>query len=115
MSAGKYTIEIEQGAFWSASLTYKDKLGEPIPLTGYSARMHIRPFTESDDVMLVLSTAEGGITLGADDGIIEIEISSAQTATLTSDGVYDLELVAPSGEVKRLLKGKVKLDMEVTR
>ena len=30
-------------------------------------------------------------------------------------GVYDIELIDPSGKVERLLQGKVYLDKEVTR
>ena len=50
-----------------------------------------------------------------DVGRFEIVATAAQTATLLSSGVYDVELVSSSGEVARVLEGKMRLSAEVTR
>jgi len=77
--------------------------------------MQIRDYIEDAEVKLSISTESGNITLGGTAGTIDIEILTAQTATLTTDGYYDLELILPSGEVERILQGQVLLDREVTR
>lgn len=48
-------------------------------------------------------------------GRILIKATDEQTTTLTSSGVYDIELESAAGDVHRLLEGKIRLSMEVTR
>lgn len=111
MGAARYLIRIEQGATWRPTLTLRDT-----DLTGYTARMQIRADIDATDVLLELSTANGKITIDGPAGQIKPVLTDTQTATLTwTDGVYDLELTAPGGDVQRLLKGPVEVDPEVTR
>lgn len=116
MSAGKLNITIEQGATWSKSLLWTDDGVPPAPvdLTGRTARMQIRQAQASRTAMLELTTENGGITLGGAAGTIDILATAEQSATLKSDGVYDLEIVT-GDVVERLLQGKMKLSLEVTR
>lgn len=116
MAAGVYNFTIEQGTTFRRTLTLKDAAGDPVDLTGYTARMQIRAEVESTSVMLSLTTQNGGISLGGVAGTIELFISDINTSTVTTEGVYDLEIVDGSNnEVTRVLKGKVRLDKEVTR
>lgn len=116
MSAGKYTLFMDQGAYLTRTMTYLDPDQEPIDLTGFTARMQIRGYPQSEVVWLTLTSESGeGITIGGADGTVVIEITSAQTADITTDGFYDIELIAPSGEVDRFLQGAVILSNEVTR
>lgn len=115
MSAGNYTWNIPQGTYQERVFTYKDPAGNPIDLTGLTARMQIRPYKESAESFLSLTTENGGITLGGVDGTITVVIRTAQTSLIPSDGYYDLELVDGDGEVDRVLYGSVRLDAEVTR
>jgi hypothetical protein len=112
--AGKYDIVIEQGATFSRVITWKDSSNNPVDLTGYAARLQIRPTIGSGEPILTL-TDGGGIELGGLAGTIALTISATQTAALNfSTANYDLELV--SGEtVKRLLRGSATLDEEYTR
>lgn len=48
-------------------------------------------------------------------GKFEIVMTATQTASLTKSGYYDVELVAPSGDVYRPLEGAIRLSAEVTR
>jgi len=116
MGAGRYDFTIEQGATFKRIMTWKDSSGNPIDLTGYQARMQIRPAKDSPGVILTLDTdANGGIALGGNNGRITIEISAARTASLDfKTAVYDLEL-EKDGNVVRLLEGSVTLSKEVTR
>jgi len=117
MAAGTYNATIEQGATFRLLVEWLADGSVPVDLTGYSARMQIRPYAESDEVFLTLDSdsSNGGISFESD-WIILIEISAADTATLTQYcGVYDLELESSTGVVTRLLQGSVTISPEVTR
>jgi hypothetical protein len=118
MTAGVWSITIEQGSVFNLHLKYKDNLGVVIDLTGYTARMQVRKSVKSNDILLALTTENGGITIGGSAGTINIKAIAEHTALLTiKSGVYDLELIPPSGEddVFRLLQGSVTVSPEVTR
>lgn len=115
MSAGNYTWKIPQGTYQERIFTYKDAAGEPISLVGLTARMQIRPYKGSSDVMVSITSAGGGIVLGGTAGTVRVVILTAQTSLIVSDGYYDIELVDGSGEVDRFLEGAIKLNPEVTQ
>jgi hypothetical protein len=115
MAAGIYDITIEQGATFQLSATWKDSAGVPVNLTGYSARMQVRPSYESEETLASLTSAGGNITLGGALGTIIATISATDTQKLNiQEGVYDLELEI-GGVVTRLLQGKATISWEVTR
>jgi hypothetical protein len=127
MAAGKYSFVIEQGATTKFQIDWKDVNDSPINLSGYHARMQVRPAIESDIVFLSLSSSLSdscgtGINLSGSNGTtplasgsIGIYISAASSSMLNfGEAYYDLELVNDC-EVTRLLEGKVKLSKNVTR
>ena len=116
MSASIYHLNIEQGATFTRTITWKDSTGAPVNLTGYTARMQIRERVESSTALVSL-TSSSGITLGGVAGTIVITITSTQTDSLPNmkKGVYDLELVSSGGVVTRLLQGEVVVSPQVTR
>lgn len=111
----KYTIY--QGATFRKRLTWK--AGKPavaVDLTGCTARMQVRSEVESSTVLLELTTEDGGITLGDTAGTVDLYVSDEDTGAITWDGgVWDLEIVHPSGEVTRLAQGSIGVSPEVTR
>lgn len=117
MPAAKENLKIEQGAdFWFGA-EWKDGEGEPVDLTGYKARAQVRPRVDSD-VVLVQFSSEGAapnIELGGGDGTITLTLSAEETAKIKRSGVWDLELVAPSGAVDRFMQGNMILSPETTR
>ncbi len=129
MAAGRYLFTIEQGATTDLLLEYKDSNGSPVDLSGYTARMQIRPsvdstttylsitsVTASDGTGLNLTPQSGSVTLPRTSGSIGLFISAVSSSALTfSEGVYDIELQSSTGIVTRLLEGMVKLSKEVTR
>ena len=124
MPAGVYNFTLEVGADFDLPVEVTQgsvEAPEPRPLTDFTARMQIRQTYASDTALISLSTETTGITIDEDDGIINIEIPGAVSTAVTGlgttikKGVYDLEMVAPDGSIERVLKGKVKLDPEVTR
>lgn len=116
MTAAVRNLVIEQGATYEQGLVYNDSAGDPIDLTGCTARMHIREAYDSEAEIIELTTENGRITLGGVLGTIVLYIADEDTELLDfSSARYDLELVLPSGRVTRLLRGKVKLLLEVTK
>ncbi len=117
MTAANHDIIIEQGSVFTLNLVYKDSTGTPINLTGYSARMQVRQKYASTTPLISL-TSPSDITLGGALGTIVAKISASVTKDLTiKQGVYDLELVPPSGaaDAFRLVEGAVTVTPEVTR
>lgn len=117
MAAFKVRLSIVQGEDFHKRFTWKT--GKPpsaVDVTGCSARMHVRANIDSPDPLLTLSTADGRITLGGVEGHVDIDLTNADTAAINwVSAVYDLEIVFPSGRVRRLMKGPVVVDREVTR
>lgn len=113
--AGEYDIVIEQGSGFSLSLTYEAPEGTLVDFTGSTARLHARLKYSSADTLFELTTENGGIEL-TEDGEITLSKPADETAALTfSRGVYDLEIVPPTGEPYKIIKGNVFLKREVTR
>lgn len=130
-----HDIEVFQGAYWSQALLWKDGDGNPVDLTGYTAEMQVRrSFTDpTPEIVLQTNPKVGGgagngrITLGLVEDPpgtplynILLEIEATATAALEATPSdrrwrYDLELVPPGGQVRRLLMGRFKVSLEVTR
>lgn len=116
MTAGTYDIIVEQGATFTLAMTWKDSAGSAVNLTGYTARMQVRPAADSTGTLLTLTTENGRIALGGAAGTITLTVAASDTAALTAGtGVYDIELVSGGGVVTRLLQGSVTISREVTR
>lgn len=121
MPAGKYSFIVEQGTTHRFSLVKSDNNNTPVNLTGYGARMQIRPdFADlSTTVYTTVSSSiaeDGtGLYIAPESGSITVVLSAQVTEGFDFDsGVYDLELYSGSF-VERLLEGKVKISREVTR
>jgi hypothetical protein len=126
MAAGKYSFIIEQGATTNLNVQWTDASGSAVDLTGYQAKMQIRPTIEGSDVYISLSSSlqpDGtGLNLNGSDGetsltsgSIGIYISAYSSSLLNfNEAFYDLEMINGI-EVTRLLEGKVRLSKNVTR
>lgn len=122
MLAGIYNIVCEQGTTFTRVITleYPDETDPEVFLpwnfANYTARMQIRRTINSTTTMIELTTENGGIAFtNPSQGEMTVSMSAAQTAALTSDGVYDIEIINDTGEVSRLIQGNFTLNLEVTR
>ena len=127
MLAGNYNMTCQQGSTFIRSIEleqpdlFEDPTGntfEPFDLTGYAAKMQVRRTIDSSSVLLELSTSNGALTInpsGALTNEIYINVSASVTASVSTSGVYDLEIISPSGIVTRILQGEFFLSPEVTR
>lgn len=120
----KQTLKIYQGQTFRFrfAVTQPDEV-TPVNLTGYKARMQIRETLPDDDILVTLTTENGGITITEITGLVDLVISAADTAALDIDfdvaqWVYDLEIyddtVSPV-YVERIAEGTVVVFPEVTR
>ena len=113
--AGKYTFVMDQGATWDNVLTWKIS-GNPVNLTGYTARMQARSTVDSTTTIFSWTSGAGQLILGGAAGTITMAIPDSVTATYPAGTyVYDLELESGGGDTTRLLEGTFKITPEVTR
>ena len=115
MLAGNYNFTIDQGAHFERVITVRNPDDSLYDLTNYTARMQIRTEIDSTSALITLTTENGKITLGDEDGTITLVLLASETADLETDGVYDIEIIDPDNKVYRVLKGKIRLELEVTR
>lgn len=115
MAAGTLDFTIEQGATFNLLLTWKIN-DVPVNLTNWTARLQARVDVEDSEIILSLTTSNGGITLGGALGTISLDQTATQTALLPAGTfVYDLELISGVGAVTRLVQGELNISPEVTR
>lgn len=126
MRAGTYNFTCEQGATFTRLIELEepdlvaDPTGEtfvPLNISGYTARMQVRRTVDSANTLVTLTTENGGLTVNPSDeeNQILISMSDSVTASISTSGVYDLEIESPDGTVSRILQGAVNLSPEVTR
>jgi hypothetical protein len=107
----------DQGATFQGTITWKDSARTPYDITGYTARMHVREETDSEDLILQLTTENGRITIYGTQGRLDLTVPASVMTDIEPDKyVYDLEIIAPvSGVVTRLTQGNFVVRPEVTR
>jgi hypothetical protein len=118
MAAATHDITIEQGATWRLALTWMQPDGvTAYDLTGCTARMQVRS-AHGTDILIDLDSlvgADGQIVLGGASGGLSISIAPAATERLNvRKAKYDLVLQLPTGDVDRLLEGKVTISPSIT-
>ena len=131
MIAGVYNLTIEQGSTFGRLISVEqpdlatDPTGqtfENFNLSGFTARMHIRRTIDTATPMITLTTENGRIAINPNvagnatkNNEISLSITAADTATITTSGVYDLEIISAGGTVSKVIRGNVTLIPEVTR
>jgi hypothetical protein len=114
--AGVYNITCNQGATFQRTITWTDSARDPINLTSYTARMHVRTLANASTTILELTTENSRIALGGTAGTVDLTVAANTTANLTPAlYVYDLEVVSAGGVVTRLIEGNFNVKAEVTR
>jgi hypothetical protein len=122
MSAPVYNTTIERGSTFQLTVTYKDASGDVVNLTGWTYRMQVR---ESQSASSTVLTSEGGSatiaisSTNAATGVLVFSVTPTNTtaispSTLTT-AYYDIEIQKTStGEVRRILQGKLSISPEIT-
>jgi len=123
MIAGIYNLFIEQGATFTRliEIEYPDPADVttmlPYDLTAHSASMQIRRTVDSSTAQITLTDTNGRIEMqpSGTENAMRLTLTPDETSTLTSDGVYDIEIEDANGDIQRILKGTVTLSLQVTR
>lgn len=108
-------LTIAQGSTFSNVIELRNSNGSLKDLTGFTARMQIRPTVDSPIVIDNLTTENGKLSITG--SIVSINISAATTASYMFDtAVFDLEIVAPDTvTVARVLSGRIVLITNITK
>jgi hypothetical protein len=85
----------------------------PIDITGFTASLQARDAAGA--LMMELSTANGRVVNGGADGKLTFSAPPSVTQAVNAPGTYELELTAPSGDVYRVISGKVSIEDEVAQ
>ena len=87
----------------------------PRSLAGTTGRMQLRSKLDSTDVLLELTTANGGINISDVSKTITLNISATDTAALSfTTAVYSLELI-DGADITPFIYGNITLEKEITR
>ena len=110
-------IHIDRSETWDDfSFTWKDDDGNPYNLTGFTAKMQVRPNAKSSRVILELTTENGGISIGGETGKVSFLVSREDLLEITdANGEYDLVLFSAGGIPDCLFRGRVTFGPAVTR
>ena len=113
MAAAIQDITIEQGSDFLLGLLFKDNRGTPLDLTGVTGVAQVRQ--NIDDVAALCDfviTFDTNRSTGKATLFIPASVTSNLDFTV---GEWDLKFTYLTGAVKRIMKGKVTLDKEITR
>ena len=107
--ATQYNLSIDAGATLTQEFEYLDGAGDPIDLTGYTAKFQIRNTPE--DALVIEKTPS--ITL--ETAVIGVTLSAVETAALNRDAYrWGIEL-ATGGTVIRLIEGYAYVAREIVK
>ena len=123
MAAGVYNTTVERGSTFQLTLTYKDASSALVNLSTWTARMQVRETPASASTIL---TSEGGSPTIAIDttneatGVLVFTVTPANTTAISPSSLtsafYDIEIQKDgTGEVRRVLQGKLTISPEITR
>jgi hypothetical protein len=104
----RHNFTVWRGGTFRTRLTlYTDAGITPRDLTGYTARL-VCENPDTDEILLNLTTGNGGIEIDGLLGTIDLYISDEATQAITWNvGQYELKITSPSGDTDPLLYGSI--------
>ena len=97
-----------KGATFKVTMTLyaEDEDGPVRDLTGYSAELDILEKKGSENVLLSLTSDNGGILIDSEEGTLTLSIDSTTIRDQEwNRGIYDLTITSPEGETEPLFYG----------
>lgn len=118
--SNSYSLDIDQGTTYRANFFWKELDRSPVNLVGYIAKLQIRSSYTSETVLIDLTseeeTSDGDIIIFPNEGKVSIHIKPESTRSASwSNAVFDLLLISPSGDIEKVVGGKVKISKTSTR
>ena len=112
--AGQKNWEVDINTTYSFEIEYKDPNGDPIDITGSTAKMQVRN-TQGDKLAFTLTSPSGGITIDGPNGLITVKMTPTQTSKLFyPKSVYDLMLTDTNANKIKLVGGYLTAQRSVT-
>ena len=113
--AGQKNWEVDQNTTFTFTVEYKDNSGNPIDITGASAKMQVRDTKGGSKLAFSLTSPSGGITIDGPNGKLTIKITPTQTNKLFyPKSSYDIMLTDSNLNKTKLLEGFITLSRSVT-
>lgn len=113
--AATYSFTMDKGTTFVSTVVWKDSNGDPIDISNYEARMHIRRATTGNALIHSLSSTAGDIVIDGPNGALQLTIAASDSAAFPAGKhVYDLEIESNTGIVVRLIRGTFVVISEVT-
>ena len=113
--AGQKNWEVDQNTTFTFIVEYKDSDGDPVDITGASAKMQVRDTKGGSKLAFSLTSPSGGITIDGPNGKLTIKITPTQTNKLFyPKSSYDIMLTDSNLNKTKLLEGFMTLSRSVT-
>ena len=113
--AGQKNWEVDQNTTFSFVIQYRTKSGDPIDLTGATAKMQVRDTKGGSKLAFTLTSPSGGITIDTATGKLNIRMTPTQTNKLYyPKSAYDIMLIESNGVKTKLVEGFLTLSRSVT-
>lgn len=121
MTATRYDLPIRQNSDFDLVVQAwaDDAHTVPLNITGYSAKLVMRPTARSTtvlDTINVVASPATGLTINGPAGQVTLHITAAQTLTYTwVSGVYDLIIIGPANNPQKCIaEGDVSVSSRVS-
>lgn len=113
----KQNLTIYQGSDFRRVLELKDESEQLMNLTDYVFRGQAKvSYSSNEPAFTIDFTIRDQV---AETGLVDLHISSVSTALLNlpkmTKYLFDIEMVEPLGDVKRILEGEMQVFPEVTK
>ena len=113
----KQNLTVYQGSDFRRVMELKNELEQLINLTGYVFRGQAKTSYAVNDAAFSIEFIIRNQV--AETGLVDFHITSASTALLplqkATKYLFDIEMVEPLGDVKRILEGEIQVFPEVTK
>lgn len=110
----RFDLRINQGETFQLSVPVLDNDGDPVSLTGMTAKGQIRSHAASPTVLYEWSTANANVALNSNNVILTVP-AAASSLWSWRTGRWSLEIADESGTTTRLVDGLVIVHPEVVR
>jgi hypothetical protein len=108
-------FEVDQNTTFTFTVEYEDNSGNPIDLTGASAKMQVRDTKGGQKLAFTLTSPLGGISLDGPNGKLTIKMTPTQTNKLFyPKSEYDIMLTDSNLNKTKLVEGFITLSRSVT-
>ena len=110
----RYDLVIDSGADEVRIFKVVDECRNHVDMTGFKARMQIRPAKRSEELFDELTTENGRLEI-TEEGLTLRMPNSVTSEYEFCNGVYDIEVIATDETVTRIVEGRVTIRHGVTR